>query len=198
MIEIKNLYKSYHKKKIYENLNLKIEENKISCLIGASGYGKTTLLRILAGLEGYEKGQIEGLDGKRISFVFQDNRLMNWLSVSENICYVIEDLPKTEKEARLEWALKLLRLEKERNSHVETLSGGMQRRVAIARALVYESDLLLMDEPFVGLDEALKEEIIKKLHQVWLEKQQTVILVTHEKETAQRLGNIIDLEKLMK
>ena len=198
MIEIKNLYKSYHKKKIYENLNLKIEENKISCLIGASGYGKTTLLRILAGLEGYEKGQIEGLDGKRISFVFQDNRLMNWLSVSENICYVIEDLPKTEKEARLEWALKLLRLEKERNSHVETLSGGMQRRVAIARALVYESDLLLMDEPFVGLDEALKEEIIKKLHQVWQEKQQTVILVTHEKETAQRLGNIIDLEKLMK
>lgn len=198
MIEIKNLYKSYHKKKIYENLNLKIEENKISCLIGASGYGKTTLLRILAGLEGYEKGQIEGLDGKRISFVFQDNRLMNWLSVSENICYVIEDLPKAEKEARLEWALKLLRLEKERNSHVETLSGGMQRRVAIARALVYESDLLLMDEPFVGLDEALKEEIIKKLHQVWQEKQQTVILVTHEKETAQRLGNIIDLEKLMK
>lgn len=198
MIEIKNLYKSYNNKKIYENLNLTIEENKVSCLIGASGYGKTTLLRILAGLESYEAGSILGIEGKKVSFVFQDNRLMNWLSVAENICYVIEDLPKEEKEKRLNWVLKLLKLEKERNSHVDTLSGGMQRRVAIARALVYECDLLLLDEPFVGLDEALKWEIIDQLGQVWRETKKTVIVVTHEIETALHLGNMIDLEKLMK
>lgn len=197
MIEIRNLCKSYENKKVYEHLNLQIAEGQITYLLGASGFGKTTLLRILAGLEGYDEGEIVGLHGKRISYVFQEDRLMPWLTVEENICYVLKGLDKKEQEKRLLWSLGLMKLEAERRSNVQALSGGMKRRVAIARAIVYDSEILLLDEPFKGLDDRLKREIIEQLTSYWQEKKQTVLIVGHDSALAKRFNNHMELESLI-
>lgn len=197
MIKIKNLCKGYKEKKIYSTLNLEIKEHAVTCIMGPSGCGKTTLLRLLTGLESYESGEISRGDIQRISYVFQEDRLMPWLSVEGNIKYVISDLSNEEQEEKLWWSLNLLRLEAEKTSKVGTLSGGMKRRVAIARALVYDYDLLVLDEPFKGLDDQLKWEILEKLLCIWKKEAATVLIVSHDQSLCQKIENIIEIKKFM-
>lgn len=197
MIEIKNLCKSYDGKVIYRELNLIIPEQTISCIIGPSGCGKTTLLRMLAGLEAYDEGEILGTRGKRKAFVFQEDRLMPWLSVKENIEYVLDSwCSKDQMEKQISQILQLLKLSDEENVPVQKLSGGMKRRVAIGRALAFESEILLLDEPFKGLDDDLKWHVLKGILAYLEEKPRTVICVTHDKEVAMHLGHLIDIEKI--
>ena len=199
MIEIKNLCKSYDGKVIYHGLNLNIPSQTISCIVGPSGCGKTTLLRILAGLEDYNEGEILGTMGKKKAFVFQEDRLMPWLSVKENIEYVLAShYSKDQMSKQVSKVLQLLKLSDQEDVSAKKLSGGMKRRVAIGRALAFESEILLLDEPFKGLDDDLKWHVLEGMLAYLEEKPRTVICVTHDKEVAMRLGHIIDMEKLSK
>ncbi len=199
MIEIRNLYKSYDDKTIYKGLNLTIKKQTISCIVGPSGCGKTTLLRMLAGLEAYNAGEILGTKGVRKAFVFQEDRLMPWLSVKENIEYVLAfSHSKAQMKEKVVGILQLLKLTDEKDIPLYKLSGGMKRRVAIGRALAFESEILLLDEPFKGLDDDLKWHVLEGMLTYLEEKPRTVICVTHDKEVALRLGHIIDIEALNK
>ena len=192
MIEIKGIYKKYKKEYIYENFSLSFPEGQVTVLLGPSGCGKTTLLRMLAGLESYEKGTISVLSGKRISFVFQEDRLLPWLTVGENLALVLKGfLNPDQSDERIKQVLELLSIPETRNMMPEELSGGMQRRVAIGRALAYDGDVMILDEPFKGMDDALKNQVLPKLSKSWKESGKTVILVTHDLSDARKLSHSI-------
>lgn len=199
MIEIRKLCKSYDEKMVYQSLDLIIEDDTISCIVGPSGCGKTTLLRILAGLECYDEGEILGIEEKRKAFVFQEDRLMPWLNVTENIEYVLASYcSKDEMKEKVSSILGMLQLTEQEKTSVQKLSGGMKRRVAIGRALAFDSEILLLDEPFKGLDDALKWHVLEGMLAYLKEYPRTVICVTHDREIAIRLGNVIDIEKINK
>lgn len=197
MIKITGLQKSFKGIKLYGNFSIGFDNGRITSIIGPSGCGKTTLLRIIAGLEPFEKGKIEGVDLSRISYVFQEDRLLPWLSVLDNIDLVIRDkgLPTSDENEILQNVLKMLRLEDYKEFKPDELSGGMQRRVAIGRALAYDlafnGQLVLMDEPFKGLDSKLKDDIKSHILEIWRKYKNTIILVTHDIEDAKQLSDTI-------
>ncbi|MEA4989151.1 MAG: ABC transporter ATP-binding protein [Anaerovorax sp.] len=197
-IEIKGLCKHFGKNNLYKDFNLSFSEGKTTAIIGPSGCGKTTLLRILAGLEEYEAGSITGLPGKtiknegKIAFLFQEDRLLPWLTVSENISFVLDSfLQKNAQKIRVKDMLELVKMKDYAEAYPKELSGGMQRRVAIARTLAYDADLILMDEPFKGLDDTLKAEIQEKMQEQHKGIKKTILLVTHDLEDAQKMADIV-------
>ena len=168
-MEIKHLKKAYGEKVIFEDLDLILPETGIVRVMGHSGLGKTTLLRIMAGLEQADSGEITGLG--RISMVFQENRLLEEESALENVAIICGP----EKAADL---LREMKLGEDLDTPARELSGGMARRVAIARALARDADTYLFDEPLQGLDSenaANVMDVIKKHTEGRL-----VILVTHD------------------
>ena len=188
-IVIQNLSKSFDGKKVFENFNLTIAEKGITCIMGPSGCGKTTLLRILAGLETSDEGVITGIKGKKISFVFQENRLCEEFSAFSNVKLVTG---KSVDARKIEEAFLTLGITEVRNKPVSTFSGGMKRRVAIVRALLFDSDILILDEPFKGLDADLKITVIEYVKNQTKDK--TVICVTHDAEEAKMLsGKVVSL-----
>ena len=154
MITIKNLTKKYDNKIVFNNLNLDIEENKITVILGESGVGKTTLLNVIAGLTDYD-GEVR-CEIKPISYIFREDRLIPNLTVEENLKLVIPDV---DVDAELE----KVGLQDEAKSYPKTLSAGMSRRVSIARGMAFPSKLVFMDEPFINLDLALKFDLISKV-----------------------------------
>lgn len=190
-----NIYKSYGEKEIINNLNISFVKDKITVITGTSGVGKTTLLNIISGLDMEYKGHIfwyDNISNKKISYIFQEDRLIPWLTVYENIEFVLKSqLNKEQMKDVINKNLKLVKLYDNRNMLPETLSGGMKRRVAIARAFSYESNILLMDEPFKGLDNDLKKEIIEEFLKIWNDNKRTVILVTHNRAESESLGHYI-------
>lgn len=175
-IVIENLNKSFEDKVVLSNFNANFKEKNITFIMGTSGVGKTTLIRILMSLEKADSGEIKGLSDKRISAVFQDDSLCENLSVLLNIKLVCDNIRNLE----IEEALKLLDLEGCLYKRVKELSGGMKRRVAILRAMLYDFDLLIMDEPFKGLDEETKNKVMSfVINRI---KNKTAIIVTHDKE----------------
>ena len=192
MIEAKGLFKSYGKDYLYEDFNIQFEEEKVTTLLGASGSGKTTLIRILLGIEKYEKGQVLGLEKRNVSVVFQEDRLIKWLSVYNNIAFVLKSYMKEDEvEKQIQKVLELVELWEYRDYEISALSGGMQRRVALARALAYTSDVLILDEPFKGQDYELKMRVITRIKQILQEEKRTTILITHDMEEAHLLGDIL-------
>lgn len=168
-IEITNLTKKYGAKTVFENYSNALEINGILLVKGSSGCGKTTLMKMIAGLEDYN-GEIS-VPTDRISFMFQEDRLIPFISVLKNVTAVSDS----------ETAKKILRklgLEKEFDSPPLSLSGGMRRRASLARALSYPSDLVILDEPFKGLDDALRQTIIEIIKEE--SKLRDFIIVTHE------------------
>ena len=189
-IVIENLYKKYDNLSIFENFSLTIRNNKIFCLFGPSGCGKTTLLNMIAGLENYDGGNIKGIENKKISYIFQETRLLPWASVYENISFVLKSTcSKDETEKLVNKYLKLVSLKEYKDYYPNQLSGGMEQRVSIARCFAYKSDIILMDEPFKGLDLKLKENLMKDFRELWKENKPTVIFVTHDKEEAKYLAD---------
>lgn len=150
MICFQGVTKVFKDTAVFQNLNMELNEQQITCIMGKSGSGKTTLFRMMMGLEKPDAGAIKGLHGKRISAVFQENRLCSQLSAVGNIQLVTKNTAVSIIESELHKLLTEDCLKKP----VSELSGGMMRRVAIARAMIAESDIILMDEPFTGLDEA--------------------------------------------
>lgn len=197
MIEISNLYQGYKNSLLFENFSLSIKTHEITSIIGASGCGKSTLLKMLAGIVPYKRGMIKGVNKNCISMVFQEDRLLPWLTVKQNLSLVL-DSKKHDVGSLIDEVLSTLDLKYCKNEPINELSGGMQRRVAIARALVYDKankgDLILMDEPFKGLDHKLKYEVTENLAAEWRRYRKTVIMITHDYEEARRLSNnIIEL-----
>lgn len=185
---IRNITKSYGEKTVFKNLNLKIESGKITCIMAPSGAGKTTLLRMMMGLEKPDRGSIVGLSEKRFSAVFQEERLCEGMTAAGNIRLVNPSL--TADQIRNE--LQRLGMYDCENQPVSELSGGMRRRVSILRALLAEYDVLFMDEPFKGLDSALKKDVIASVMEKTVGK--TVIVVTHDRSEADLLrAEIINL-----
>ena len=180
-----NITKAYGEKRVFENLELQFAENEITCILGASGVGKTTLLRILSGLTDYT-GEIENLP-KKVGYVFQEPRLLPHLTVEQNLLYV------GGRYALIEELLQKTEMTSHKDKYPKQLSGGEKQRVAFARAFVCEPDLLLMDEPFSSLDTALKIRQMQAFVHLWEEKKPTTVFVTHDIEEAWALGHRIVL-----
>lgn len=179
MIEIKNLTKKYGATEVYSNFNLALEKGKITCILGESGSGKTTLLNCIAGLTEY-CGEIPAV---KCSYVFQSPRLAPNLTVKQNLTLVCAD------EEKVLTMLERVRLPDKKNAYPKTLSGGQAQRVAIARAFLYESEILLMDEPFSSLDLKLKNEMHGLFLQIWRQDKRTVLFVTHDADEAVSLAD---------
>lgn len=181
-IRIRALSKSYQGICVLDALNLEIKKESMTAIMAPSGAGKTTLLRILMGFEEPDSGEITGLSGCRLSAVFQEDRLCQDLTAPLNIRLVNPQHGAAEVES----AMEAVGLQHCASKQVQEFSGGMRRRTAILRALLAEYDVLLMDEPFQGLDETTKEAVIRDTRQ--RVKGKTVILVTHAAEEAHALG----------
>ncbi len=182
---LNHVSKSYGELSVLRDLSLRFPERETTCLMGPSGCGKTTLLRLLMGLEKCDAGEITGVP-ERISAVFQEDRLCLPFSAAANIRLVTgRRVPVKEIRA----LLALLGLEEAGDKRVEDFSGGMRRRVAIARCLLAEGPLVLLDEPFKGLDGELRRDVAGIVRRYTAGR--TVILVTHEEEDAAALGGQI-------
>ncbi|MBR3289400.1 MAG: ABC transporter ATP-binding protein [Clostridia bacterium] len=170
-----NVSFSYPDKPVLSGFSATFPDTGVVCLIGASGCGKTTVLRLLAGLETPAGGTISGCP-PRVSLMFQEDRLLPWATVEENVRLV---LARENACAASEW-LQKVGLGDVAHKLPDELSGGMQRRVALARALAAESDLLLLDEPFTGLDRPLAQEMAGLVREIAQTK--PVVMVTHGAE----------------
>lgn len=181
-MKITDLSFSYGGSLIFSHLNLDLSE-KVICLMSPSGKGKTTLLRLIAGLEKPQSGYIEPKP-KKCAFMFQNDRLLKNLSALENVACV------GSKDGYKEAAQLLEMLEIPPSLYPDEMSGGMCRRVALARAVHYGGDILLLDEPFNGLDEELKKKIAPFL----LSLPCNIIMTTHDIDEAHLMGaKIIEL-----
>jgi sulfonate transport system ATP-binding protein len=174
---------------------LSVRESEIVALIGGSGCGKTTLLRLVAGLDWASGGAIR-LDGETISephaaigIVFQEPRLLPWLTVADNVAFGLGEVPPVERKARVAHALEKVGLLEHARRWPRDLSGGQQQRVAIARAFVTNPKVLLLDEPFSALDAFTRASLHEHLLALWEETRPTVLLVTHDVQEAVTLAD---------
>lgn len=184
-LEIKNLNKSYAEESIFKNFSLQLSDDKINCIIGPSGCGKTTFLNILAGLIEYESGSLNGISKNDISYIFQEDRLIEWLTVKENLQITLKKYyKKSSLDDEIENLLDIVGIKSVEDKYPDELSGGMRQRVNIARAFGKPSKILLMDEPFKSLDYKLKYTIIDEFKNILNKNKRLVILVTHDLEEA--------------
>jgi len=179
------------------DVNFAVEEGEFVCIIGASGAGKTTLFRIIAGLEAASEGTV-WLDGEPIEgpgtdrgMVFQEYGLFPWRTVLKNVTFGLEERD-LDKQARLQRAremIDLVGLDGFENSYPKELSGGMKQRVGIARALAVDPEILLMDEPFGSVDAQTKQRLHEELLDIWSATNKTVLFVTHDVDEAVTLAD---------
>ncbi|MFN7182244.1 MAG: ABC transporter ATP-binding protein [Planctomycetota bacterium] len=211
LLEIKELSKSYYisgrgEINVFDKFSITFFEREISCIIGGSGCGKTTFLKIISGAEEFDGGRIiyKGQEKKRVekvAFVFQDIILLPWLTVKENIEFILRTKNLSAKEAEekaLHFIMKI-GLEGYEEAYPKELSKGMQQRVGLARALACEPELLLMDEPFANLDFLTASYLRDEFLNIWFDptiKLLSTILVTHTVDEAVYLADrIIVLSK---
>lgn len=182
-----------------KDVNINVMENEFVSIVGPSGCGKSTLLRMIGGLDTATSGKIVIQDREIIGpgagrgMVFQSYTLFPWMTVGDNIKFGLKlrKMPADQQEEILNKYLKIIKLEKFRDSYPRELSGGMKQRVAIARALANSPEVLLMDEPFSALDPQTKADMQLLMRQIWQEEKPTVIFVTHDIEEAVFLSSKI-------
>jgi len=203
-IEVKNLSIAYHDKlndrtiEAIQGIDLEIYNNDFLVIIGPSGCGKSSLLSAIAGVVNSTSGEVL-IDGKSVSnpknvaLMFQDSLLLPWRTVEKNIEFGLEprNITNQERRERVKKYLKLVNLEEFRDAYPSQLSGGMSQRVALCRALAMETDILLMDEPFGGLDEQTRLLLADELIKIWRNVKRTVVFVTHSLSEAVYLGERI-------
>lgn len=192
MFEMRAVTVNYGRLPVLRNFSLKGENNRFICLLGPSGVGKTSILNVFAGILKPDAGSVR-TGAARLAYVFQEPRLLPWLTVAQNMEVGLYHLNRDQEWRRktVQQVLPKIGLQEFGNYYPEQLSGGMKQRVAIGRAYVIQPDLLLLDEPFTGLDEALKTEmqdlllLLKSWHRC------TTIMVTHDIREALKLGDRI-------
>ena len=174
---------------VLDSISLSVEESTFASIVGPSGCGKSTLLNIIAGIETYEGGSLRvypksGTNSAelRIGYVFQSARLLNWLTVEDNIQFALEavGIPRERWRELITRYLDMVGLAGQQRNYPLNLSGGMQQRVAIARALAIEPDVLLMDEPFSHLDEITARKMRFDLMDILDQAKPTILFVTHD------------------
>ncbi len=184
-----------------DSINLQVKAGEFLCIVGPSGCGKSTLLHLIAGLHQPSQGQVL-VDDKLVDapgtdriLIFQELGLFPWLTVGQNVEFGMKmtHVPKSEREEKIRYYLRLVHLSQFRNSYIHQLSGGMRQRVALARALATEPDVLLMDEPFAALDAQTRDLLHDELERIWAETGRTIIFVTHNVREAVRLGDRVAL-----
>ena len=204
-LEIRNVTRNFDGRDVVRDVSLALQPGQVTCLLGPSGCGKSTTLRIVAGVEQQDKGSVL-LDGIEISgpghhtppekrevgLMFQDFALFPHLDVSANIAFGLKG-SKAEKSARVSALLERVGLSAHAKSFPHELSGGEQQRVALARALAPNPRVMLMDEPFSGLDNRLRDGIRDETLALLKEAGTAVLLVTHEPEEAMRMADEIAL-----
>lgn len=180
---LENVTKAYDNNTVLNQINLEFSPGSNYAVMSPSGTGKTTLLRLLAGLESPDSGRITGLPDS-LSIVFQEDRLCEDATVFENILIFEKNRKNREKEAL--WHLAQVGLLENANQKISTLSGGMKRRVSLVRAMLADQELVLLDEAFNGLDDELKLQVISYVKNIT--ETRTVLFVTHDEEEAKLLG----------
>ena len=178
-VVLQGLTKYYGALRVPDGFSLALPARGRVCLFGPSGCGKTTLLRLLCGLDHADGGTISGLEGRRTAVVFQEDRLLPWRTALENVSLVLHG-PDAAETARRH--LSAFGLADAAGKYPDALSGGMRRRVALARAAAYGGELLLLDEPFQGLDAAAKQTAMTYLRQRFAHA--LILLVTHDPSEA--------------
>lgn len=189
-LTLNNINKHFDDRNLFSDFNISFEEGCITCILGRSGCGKTTLMNMIGGLVAPDSGELVGFDGKRFSYVFQETRLLPWKTVEGNIDFVLDhNIPEQERKSHINNLLHLVKMEENAHLYPSQLSGGMSQRVSIARAFAVQSDIILMDEPFAGLDVSLKKTFIERFLEIWKSDKRTVICVTHDIDEALMLGS---------
>jgi ABC-type Fe3+/spermidine/putrescine transport system ATPase subunit len=199
MIELKNISKKLNGKEILNQISLQVGQGRCLALLGPSGCGKTTLLRIIAGFEIPDEGEVL-LGGavassrprlippykRNLGMVFQDLALWPHMTVQKHLDFVLgkTKTSKAERQAKIFQTLKMVQLEDRSLAYPHQLSGGEKQRLALARALITEPAILLFDEPLSSLDSALKEEMMHEVRQILRSLNITTVYVTHEKQEA--------------
>lgn len=203
LVKVENVSKQYRNgstKELFtslKNVSLDTATNEFVCLLGPSGCGKSTLLKLISGLEKPDGGTIT-VDGavvkkpqNNIGVVFQNYALFPWRTVRKNISIGLDinHVPKSQQKEKVDWAIKLVGLERFADYYPYQLSGGMKQRVAIARALVLDSKVLLMDEPFGALDAFTRMNLQDDLIELWQKQKFAAIFVTHDIDEAVYLAD---------
>ena len=183
MLELRDISLRLGDKQVLSGCDLRLSDGERLALMGPSGCGKTTLLRVALSLQAPDAGSVR-CTWSRIGVVFQESRLLGWCTAEENVNLVLSDGAETIDEAGL-W-LDRLELGGERSLYPAALSGGQQQRLSIARALALRAELLVMDEPFKAMDEALALQVRRTVEQSLSDA--ALLLVTHSEEEARALG----------
>lgn len=199
ILDVTDLSKSYtvdgKKMRVLQNIDLQVEPGECVAIVGNSGCGKSTLLKIIAGLVSYETGRVlcngQAVTGPGIDrgVVFQDHRLLPWLTIEDNVGFGLKQISRKEKQQLVLDYLKMVNLDGFKKAYPHQLSGGMSQRAAIARALAGAPQILLMDEPFGALDALTRITLQQELIRIRQEQKKTVILITHDIDEAVFLGN---------
>jgi sulfonate transport system ATP-binding protein len=192
-LALKGLYKEYmiqdRQVMALAGIDLTVDKGSLVTIVGKSGCGKTTLLRIISGLERQSAGEV-AYDpyNARIAMVFQEPRLMPWLTVEQNMALAMQHYKKEEVKASVEYYLEMLGLSGFRNAYPAQISGGMAQRAALGRALCYNSDIILMDEPLSALDTFTRRNLQRELVNIFQRHNKTILFVTHDIDEALILG----------
>lgn len=202
MLEVREVSVSFGAVDVLHNVSFIVKDSQTVALLGPSGVGKSTLLRVIAGLIDPDTGHIfiNAEDVSRVAphrrgvgLVFQDNALLPHLTVSSNVAYGLRqnNLPKRDRDRRVAELLTMMRIEHLRDRKVDTLSGGEAKRVAVARTLAPEPRVVLLDEPLTGLDSEIYESVITDLTSALNNSGASVVWVTHNLPEAQRVASQI-------
>jgi len=180
LMRLEDISLAFGDKDIFKDLNLTLQAGQRLALLGASGVGKSTLLRLIAGLIKPQRGRVYSRI-RQVGFVFQDARLLPWLTVEQNLHLVLQakGLPHRARAEKITHALARVKLEASRFLYPHQLSGGMAQRVSLARAFIIEPDLLLLDEPFSALDMSLKQDLGSLLVDYLDRSEAGVVYVSH-------------------
>ena len=204
-LEVRNLVRRFGGRAVVDDVSLRVMPGQVTCLLGPSGCGKSTTLRIIAGVDAQDVGQIFA-DGalicdtvssvpperRSVGLMFQDFALFPHLSVADNVAFGLKG-PRPERRARVEELLDRVHLRRHIDAYPHELSGGEQQRVALARAIAPRPRIMLMDEPFSGLDNRLRDGIRDETLDILKEEGTAVLLVTHEPDEAMRMADEIAL-----
>lgn len=203
-LSLSNVSLSFDDKTIIDNLSLEVSDGQIVCLLGPSGCGKTTTLRILAGLESPDHGIVSlnnrvvndtwthvPPEQRRVGYLFQDFALFPHLTVRRNVRFGIDKNPQ--RESIVQEMLRMVNMSEYADAMPHTLSGGQQQRVALARAMAPSPEVLLLDEPFSGLDTSLRDQLRASTYEILRQKKVTTIMVTHDPDEAMFMADIIVL-----